>query len=208
MRFLGRKRRKKVCFNNKNNGIRGFAPAAKRVSSTARFTLGDSFGQAYAVKRREIVIRGIEHKRVQLAAAHADIAAGEKRQRHSVLKQTGEQQFVAITVDADNPHEIGNDPHRCFRSEYLGVDSELECAWRSRIERAACMPAQRPRSLDGRLRISQRIADCLVLDDLLDASAPIALGEGKRKLKSSAHQRHTEDTDEGRATRKALRGKL
>jgi hypothetical protein len=35
------------------------------------------------------------------------------------------------------------------------MDSELECAWRSRIERAACMPAQRPRSLDGRLRISQ-----------------------------------------------------
>src|SRR6266481_3037920 len=59
-------------------------PTAKRVSSTARFTLGDGFGQAYAVKRREIVIRGIEHKRVQLAAANADIAAGEKRQRHSV----------------------------------------------------------------------------------------------------------------------------
>src|SRR5258705_10679049 len=38
----------------------------------------------------------------------------------------------------------------------------------------------------------------LMLDDLLDASAPIALGEGKRKLKSSAHQRHTEGTDEGR----------
>src|SRR5258708_16410593 len=34
-------------------------PTAKRVSSTARFTLGDGFGQAYAVKRREIVIRGI-----------------------------------------------------------------------------------------------------------------------------------------------------
>src|SRR5271156_3059499 len=123
------------------------------------------FGYAYPVKRREIVIRGIEHKRVQLAAANANIPAGEKRQRHSVLKQTGERQFVAITFDADNPHEIGNDPHRCFRSESLGVDSELECAWRSRIERAACMPAQRPRSLDGRLRISQRIADCLVLDD-------------------------------------------
>src|SRR5260221_13840421 len=183
-------------------------PTAKRVSSTARFTLGDGFGHAYAVKRREIVIRGIEHKRVQLAAANADIATGEKRQQHSVLKQTGERQFVAITVDAYNLHEIGNDPYRCFRSEPLGVDSELKCAWRSRIERAACMPAQRPRSLDGRLRISQRIADCLVLDDLLDASAPIALGEGKRKLKSSAHQRHTEDTAEGRATRKALRGKL
>src|SRR5260370_34330986 len=38
-------------------------PTAKRVSSTARFTLGDGFGQAYAVKRRESVIRGIEHKR-------------------------------------------------------------------------------------------------------------------------------------------------
>ena len=58
-----------------------------------RFTLGDGFGQAYAVKRREIVISGIEHKRVQLAAANADIAAGEKRQRRSVLKQTGEGQF-------------------------------------------------------------------------------------------------------------------
>src|SRR5260370_41968093 len=31
------------------------------------------FGQAYPVKRREIVIRGIEHKRVQLAAANANI---------------------------------------------------------------------------------------------------------------------------------------
>jgi len=31
-------------------------PPPKRVSSTARFTLGDGFGQAYAVKRREIVI--------------------------------------------------------------------------------------------------------------------------------------------------------
>jgi hypothetical protein len=30
---------------------------------------------------------------VQLAAANADIAAGEKRHRHSVLKQTGEGQF-------------------------------------------------------------------------------------------------------------------
>src|SRR5258708_30476282 len=98
-------------------------PTAKRVSSTARFTLGDGFGQAYAVKRREIVIRGIEHKRAQLAASNADIAAGEKRQRHSVLKQTGERQFVAITVDAYNLHEIGNDPHRCFRSEHLGMDS-------------------------------------------------------------------------------------
>lgn len=39
---------------------------------------------------------------MQLAAANADIAAGEKRQRHSVLKQTGERQFVAITVDAYN----------------------------------------------------------------------------------------------------------
>src|SRR5258707_12285456 len=160
------------------------------------------FGQAYAVKRREIVIRGIEHKRVQLAAANADIAASEKRQRHSVLKQTGERQFVAITVDAYNLHEIGNDPHRCFRSEHLGVDSELECAWATRIERAACMPAQHPRSLDRRLRIGQRVADCLMLDDLLDASTPIALREGKSKLKSSAHQRYTEDTDESAATRK------
>src|ERR1700731_3821957 len=92
------------------------------------------FRPAYAVKRREIVIRGIEHKRVQLAAANADIAASEKRQRHSVLKQTGERQFVAITFDAYNLHEIGNDPHRCFRSEHLGVDSELECAWRSCVE--------------------------------------------------------------------------
>ncbi len=131
-------------------------PTAKRVSSTYRFTLGDGIGQANAVKRRKIVIRGIEHKRVQLAAANADIAAGEKRQRHSVLKQTGERQFVAITVDAYNLHEIDNDPHRCFRSEHLGVDSELECAWRSRIERAACMPAQHPRSLDRRLRIPAR----------------------------------------------------
>src|SRR5258708_436825 len=178
---------------------------AKRVSSTARFTLGDGFGQAYAVKRREIVIRGIEHKRVQLAAANADIAAGEKRQRHSVLKQTGERQFVAITVDAYNLHEIGNDPHPCFRSEHLGVDSELACAWRRRIERAPCMPAQHSRSLDRRLRIGQRVADCLMLDDLLDASTLLALGEGKSKLKSSAHQRYTEDTDESAATRKALR---
>src|SRR5216683_4615487 len=46
-----------------------------------------------------------------------------------------------------------------FRSEHLGVDSELECAWRSRIERTACMPAQHPRSLDRRLRIGQRVAD-------------------------------------------------
>jgi hypothetical protein len=61
-------------------------PTAKRVSLTARFMLGEGFGHAYAVKRREIVIRGIEHKRVQLAAANADIAAGEQRQRHSVLK--------------------------------------------------------------------------------------------------------------------------
>src|SRR3984957_3508807 len=166
------------------------------------------FGQAYPVKRREIVIRGIEHKRVQLAAANADIAAGEKRQRHSVLKQTGERQFVAITVDADNPHKIGNDSHRCFRSEHLGVDSELECAWCSRIERTACMPAQHPRSLDRRLRIGQRIADCLMMDDLLDASTPLALGERKGKLESSAHQRYTEDADEGRAPREALRGKL
>src|SRR5258707_5769260 len=183
-------------------------PTAKRVSSTARFTLGDGFGQAYAVKRREIVIRGIEHKRVQLAAANADIAAGEKRQQHSVLKQTGERQFVAITVDAYNLHEIGNDPHPCFRSEHLGVDSELERAWRSRIERAACMPAQHSRSLDRRLRIGQRVADCLMLDDLLDASTLLALGEGKSQLKSSAHQRYTEDTDESAATRNALRSQL
>jgi hypothetical protein len=113
-------------------------------------------GQAHAVKRREIVIPGIEHKRVQLAAANADIAAGEKRQRHSVLKQTGERQFVAITVDAYNLREIGNDPYCCFRSEHLGVDSELEGAWRSLIERAACMPAQHPHSLDRRLRVASR----------------------------------------------------
>ena len=175
---------------------------------TARFTLGAGFGQAYAVKRREIVIGGIEYKGVQLTAANADIAAGEKRQRHSVLKQTGERQFVAIAVYAYNLHEIGNDPHRCFRSEHLGVDSELECAWRNRIERTACMPAQHPRSLDRRLRIGQRVADCLMLDDLLDASTLLALGEGKSKLKSSAHQRYTEDTDESSATRKALRSQL
>jgi hypothetical protein len=180
----------------------------KRVSSTARFTLGDGFGQAYVVKRRETVVRGIEHKSVQLAAANADIAAGEKRQQHSVLKQTGERQFVAITVDAYNLHEIGNDPHRRFRSEHLGVDGELECTWRSRIERAACMPAQHPRSLNRRLRIGQRVADCLMFDDLLDASTLLALGEGKSKLKSSAHQRYTEDTDESDATRKALRSQL
>jgi hypothetical protein len=50
---------------------------------------------------------------VQLAAANAHIPAGEKRQRHSVLKQTGERQFVAITIDTDHPHEIGNDPDPC-----------------------------------------------------------------------------------------------
>src|ERR1700726_978769 len=177
--------------------------SSQRASSTVV-----GFGQAYAVKRREIVIRGIEHQRVQLAAANADIAAGEKRQRHSVLKQTGERQFVAITVDAYNLHEIGNDPHRCFRSEHLGVDGELDCAWRSRVEPTACMPAQHPRSLDRRLRIGQRIADCLMLDDLLDASTPLALGERKGKLESSAHQRYPKDADEGRAPREALRGKL
>src|SRR5258708_8638036 len=47
-----------------------------------------------------------------------------------------------------------------------------------------------------------------MLDDLLDGSTPIALGERKRKLESSAHQRYTKDADEGRATREALRGKL
>jgi len=79
---------------------------AKRVSSTARFTLGDGFGQAYAVKRREIVIRGIEHKRVQLGGGERRYwPPGEKRQQHSVLKQTGQRQFVAITVDAYNLHE-------------------------------------------------------------------------------------------------------
>src|SRR4029077_15327928 len=121
----------------------------KRVSSTARFTLGDSFGQAYAVKRREIVIRGIEHKRVQLAAANADIAAGEKRQQHSVLKQTGEREFVAITVDAYNLHEIGNDPHRCFRSEtpWRGEGARVPLAqpYRARGMHASSAPAQ-PRS--------------------------------------------------------------
>src|SRR5258706_10047123 len=80
----------------------------------------DGFGQAYPVKRREIVIRGIEHKRVQLAAANTNIPAGEERQHHTVLKQTGDRQFVAITFDAENLHEIGNDPHRGFRSEHLG----------------------------------------------------------------------------------------
>src|SRR5260370_31317833 len=60
-------------------------PTAKRVSSTARFTLGDGFGQAYAVKRRAILIRGLEHRRVQLAADNADIAAADKRHSHSVL---------------------------------------------------------------------------------------------------------------------------
>ena len=47
-----------------------------------------------------------------------------------------------------------------------------------------------------------------MLDDLLDASTLLALGEGKSKLKSSAHQRYTEDTDESAATRKALRSQL
>ncbi len=37
------------------------------------------------------------------------------------------------------------------------LGNHLECAWRSRIERAACMPAQHPRSLDRRLRIGQRV---------------------------------------------------
>src|SRR3984957_9899361 len=44
-----------------------------------------------------------------------------------------------------------------------------------------------------------------MLDDLLDASALLALGEGKSKLKSSAHERYTDDTD---ATAKALRSQL
>src|SRR5258708_13790307 len=112
----------------------------------------------------------MEKKRGQGEAATANLPAGEERQRHSVLKQTGKRQFVAITFDADNLHEIGNDPHRCFRSEHLGVDSELECAWRSRIERAACMPAQHPRSLDRRLRIGQRLPDSLMLDGPLESS--------------------------------------
>src|SRR5260370_27828373 len=99
-------------------------------------------------------------------------------------------------------------PHRCFRSEHLGVDSELECAWRSGVERTACMAAQHLRSIDRSLRIGQRIADCLMLDDLLDASTPLALGERKGKLESSAHQRYPKDADEGRAPREALRGKL
>src|SRR5260370_19147716 len=47
-----------------------------------------------------------------------------------------------------------------------------------------------------------------MLDDMLDASTPIGLREGKSKLKSRADQRYAEDTDEGLATRKALRGKL
>src|SRR5258707_1885338 len=62
------------------------------------------FGQAYPVKRREIVIRGIEHKRVQLAAANANSPAGQEREGHSVLKQTGERQLVAITFGPDNLH--------------------------------------------------------------------------------------------------------
>src|SRR6202047_2561497 len=68
--------------------------------------------------------------------------------------------------------------------------------------------AQPPPSLDRRLRIGQRIADCLMLDDLLDAPTPLAPGEGKGKLESSAHQRYPKDADEGRATREALRSKL
>ena len=70
-----------------------FAPIEldEDASATVRFTLREGFGQRYAVKRREIVIRGIEHKRVQLAAANSHIASDEERQRYSVLKQTGER---------------------------------------------------------------------------------------------------------------------
>src|SRR5260370_8211249 len=42
-------------------------PTAKRVSSTALFTLGDGFAQAYAVKPPEIVILGTYHKLFQPA---------------------------------------------------------------------------------------------------------------------------------------------
>jgi len=55
------------------------------------------------------------------------------------------------------------------------------------------MPAQRPRSLDGRLRISQRIATawCWMICWMPPRRS---LWRRKAQLKSSAHQRHTEDT--------------
>jgi len=69
------------------------------------------------------------------------------------------------------------DPHRCFRSEYLGVDSELECAWRSRIERAAaCQLSTRAASIVV-FASASAVADCLMLDDLLDASTLSRFGE-------------------------------
>jgi hypothetical protein len=64
-----------------------------------------------------MVICGIEHERVRRRSRYY---RRREPAHHSVLKQAGERQFVGPAVDADNPHEIGNDPHCCFRSEYLG----------------------------------------------------------------------------------------
>jgi hypothetical protein len=68
-----------------------------------------------AVNRREIVIHGIEHKRVQLAAANTDITAGEKRQQDirnfSFLSALGKR-YVNLAISYANlfSRRLGHEP--------------------------------------------------------------------------------------------------
>ena len=65
---------------------------------------------------------------MQLPAPDPHVAAIEDRERQRVLKQARRRKPPVITVDADDAHEVGDDPNGRLGAEYFGLNRKFGAA--------------------------------------------------------------------------------
>src|SRR6202035_2590139 len=111
---------------------------------------------------------------MKLTPSDTNIASIEDRKRERVLQETSQRSFMVIAVDADDEHQIGDHTNRRLRAVDLGLYRKFVGGGRLRVNSMACAPAQISRRFDRHLRIGQRVSDRLMIDDRMNAAAPLS----------------------------------
>src|SRR5712671_5854430 len=114
---------------------------------------------------------------MKLTPSDTHIATAEVWKRERVLQKTSQRGFMVIAVDADDAHQIGDHTNRRLRAVDLGLYCKFVGGGRLRVDSVARAPAQIPRRFDRHLRVGQCISHRLVLDDRMNAAAPLSPGE-------------------------------